>query len=128
MTSKENIQDLIDKLTAAEISREDIPAMIAALAAIQVSLASRLLEPTRAETQEVKKLFSVPQVALMIGTPKAYIYDLVRKGEIPFVKIGKYIRVKEDDLKIFIEKNYKKTLDKGLYDTYNNILYGRQRA
>lgn len=123
-SSNDNFKDLFSKLKDA---LEENPPEVAEWIRnhIEATLSEIPFLKIKNEPQETtKKLLTVPQVAEMIGTPKAYIYDLVRKREIPSVKIGKYIRIKEDDLKIFLENNNQNPLDKDLYRGYN-LQYGR---
>lgn len=123
-SSNDNFKDLFSKLKDA---LEENPPEVALWITnhIEATLSEIPFLKIKNEPQETtKKLLTVPQVAEMIGTPKAYVYDLVRKREISSVKIGKYIRIKEDDLKIFLENNNQNPLDKDLYRGYT-LRYGR---
>lgn len=49
------------------------------------------------------KLLTVKEVAEMLGMHEVTIRDKCREGEIPAIKMGKYWRVKEDDLNKWLE-------------------------
>lgn len=49
------------------------------------------------------KLLRVPHVAEALDIPQARVYELVRLGLLPSVKLGRQIRVSEEALRQFIE-------------------------
>ncbi len=55
--------------------------------------------------QPFTKLLKAPEVAVILNCSKAYIYQLIKKKELPSVQIGYAVRVRPEDLISFIENN-----------------------
>ena len=55
--------------------------------------------------QPFTKLLKAPEVAVILNCSKAYIYQLIKKRELPSVQIGYAVRVRPEDLMTFIENN-----------------------
>lgn len=49
-----------------------------------------------------RKLLTATQVAEKLNTSKAFAYTLLRRGEMPVVRMGKTVRVRPEDLEQFI--------------------------
>jgi excisionase family DNA binding protein len=47
-------------------------------------------------------LYSVPEAAAILRVSVRWLYERTRKGEVPFRRIGKYVRFTNDDLKEII--------------------------
>ncbi len=60
------------------------------------------------------RLWTVPEVADRLGVPKGYVYELTRRGKIPAVRFGKYVRVPDSALKGWIVDR----LDSGVHVTH----------
>ena len=43
-------------------------------------------------------LLDAEQAGMLLGIPKASIYEYVRRGELPYIKIGRHIRIIKRDL------------------------------
>ena len=54
-------------------------------------------------------LLTASQVAEILNTSKSFAYALMNKGEIPVVRLGKSVRVRQKDLEEYILAN----VDKG---------------
>ena len=54
------------------------------------------------------RLLTVSQVAEKLNMSKATVYSKTKMGEIPSVKFGETIRVKESDLENYIDSNIQK--------------------
>jgi excisionase family DNA binding protein len=54
-------------------------------------------------------LLTASQVAEILNTSKSFAYALMNKGEIPVVRLGKSVRVRQEDLEEYILSN----VDKG---------------
>lgn len=52
-----------------------------------------------------EKIYTVPEVAIYLKMSTSKVYLLVQKKSIPHVKIGRNVRVRETDLKKWIENN-----------------------
>ena len=49
-------------------------------------------------------ILTIPEVARYLKMSKSKIYDLVSKKEIPHIKIGRNVRIRQTDLQIWMEK------------------------
>ncbi len=47
-------------------------------------------------------LLSVPNAAALIGVSGRYLWDLVRAGEIPNVRLGRRVLLRREDINTFI--------------------------
>jgi len=52
----------------------------------------------------MEEIFTIPEVARYLKLSKSKVYYLVQNGEIPHLKIGRNVRIRENDLKRWIEK------------------------
>ncbi len=50
------------------------------------------------------KILTVPDVAAYLKVSKAKIYIMVQKGEIPYIRICRNVRIRESDLTKWLEK------------------------
>jgi excisionase family DNA binding protein len=53
--------------------------------------------------QGVRSLLSVEEVSEMIGMGKSWVYQHIRSGEIPSMKLGGAIKVKREELEEYVE-------------------------
>ena len=49
-------------------------------------------------------ILTIPEVASYLKVSKAKVYDLVSKNEIPHLKIGRNVRIREADLQVWVQK------------------------
>jgi len=49
-------------------------------------------------------ILTIPEVARYLKVSKAKVYDLVSKNEIPHLKIGRNVRIRQADLQVWVEK------------------------
>ena len=56
------------------------------------------------------KLLTLEEVAEIIGIQRRTIYNYIKEGKLKAVRIGKYWRVKQEDIKDFIEVGTKRKL------------------
>ena len=62
--------------------------------------------PTPPESGASRRpLLKVPAVAETLGLSKSKVHEMLRTGEIPFVKIDKSVRVRPEDLDEFISRH-----------------------
>jgi excisionase family DNA binding protein len=97
----------------------DTPAKAAALAptaaaellarclSVQGVLIARLLsgatgEPSSSPAGE--PLLTLPQVGATLAVPASYAYELARRGELPTIRFGKYVRVRAADLQTWLAR------------------------
>lgn len=57
---------------------------------------------------ETRKLLTIEEASRMLSIKISRLRTAVFKREVPFVKIGRLVRFREDDLSKWIEKNTKK--------------------
>jgi excisionase family DNA binding protein len=50
------------------------------------------------------KLLTVDEVAQILRVPKLNVYRLVREGRLPAVRIGRFVRVPENELRAWIAR------------------------
>ena len=48
-------------------------------------------------------LLSIPQLCQELGMGKSWVYQRIRSGEIPSVKLGKNIKVRRQDLEAYLQ-------------------------
>jgi excisionase family DNA binding protein len=56
-------------------------------------------------TTMTENIYTIPEVAEYLKISKSKVYALVQQGKIPHVRIGRNVRIRETDLKRWIEKN-----------------------
>jgi len=54
------------------------------------------------------KVFTIPEVAAYLKVSRSKIYDLVSRKEIPHVKVGRNVRIRESDLQRWVELQIEK--------------------
>ncbi len=52
----------------------------------------------------METIMTVPQVAEYLQLSKSKVYYLIQRREIPYIKIGRNVRIKESDLLKWLEK------------------------
>ena len=55
------------------------------------------------EGEIVPMIYTVSEVAEILKLPESTVYEYIRKNLLPHFKVGKHIRIREDDLKKWIE-------------------------
>jgi excisionase family DNA binding protein len=56
--------------------------------------------------QRMEKLLTIKQVAEILRCTETHVWNLLRRGNLPYIKHGrKFTRVRETDLKEYIEKH-----------------------
>jgi excisionase family DNA binding protein len=116
--------EVLDKLT-----RQEIGPLLLQLSSIQSMLATRLLEtiPNPAiDASNPDRLITVDTAADRLSFTPQYLYDLIRKGQFPAIREGKYLRIRESDLSAWIDR-HREGLDNDLYNLYSSK-YGRKRT
>ena len=48
------------------------------------------------------RLLGVARVAEILNLSRSFTYDLIQKGEIPSLRIGRLIRIRESDLEMYV--------------------------
>ena len=52
----------------------------------------------------MEEIYTIPEVAQYLKLSKSKVYSLVQSGEIPHLKIGRNVRIRQTELKQWIEK------------------------
>jgi excisionase family DNA binding protein len=58
---------------------------------------------TQFATPSGDKVFTIPEVAAYLKISKSKIYQLVSQKQIPLLKVGRNVRIRESDLKKWLE-------------------------
>ncbi len=53
----------------------------------------------------METILTIPEVARYLKISKSKIYYLVQRGEIPYIRIGRNVRIKESDLMKWLDKH-----------------------
>jgi excisionase family DNA binding protein len=105
------LQTLFDEMPQgiADAPLEQLPAVLAQLAACQSAVAARLLNghlngaaPRETASAEHGGLLTIEQVARRLNVPKSNAYELVRQHKLGAVRLGKYVRVAPDMLARYV--------------------------
>jgi excisionase family DNA binding protein len=110
---------------AAELPLEALPAILCQLGALQCVLTARLAQCQNEQAlgpKEDDRLLSVPDVAKILDVPKSYAYELARRGVLPTVRLGKYVRVRSATLRTWLD------LQEGLDRPLSTVLSSRGAA
>ncbi len=92
-----------DEFEVADVPVEAVPALMIKLAAVQASLQTRLLTAgPDTRKLEVDNLLDAEEVADWLGVKEDYVRELGRRGEIPTVQIGKYVRFERSAVRDWI--------------------------
>ena len=88
----------------AKIPREDIPALLLEISAVQGRLAAKLLEPSeQTNSGNVDKLLDITEAATKLAVTEDWLY---RKGsKLPFVvRMGRNVRFSEKGIEKYIRQ------------------------
>ncbi len=129
MANSSLIDVLSDTGILEHISKPEIALLMGELERIRALLFSRLFDPNpsveNSDTHE--KLIAVEEAARILNLTEQYVYELMRRGEIPSVRIGKYRRIRQKDLESWISGRTECRMEGALYEPYSHP-YERQRA
>jgi excisionase family DNA binding protein len=82
-----------------------------AQSAIATALASQTIEGgSIASSDNSDRLLTPGDAAALLQIPKAHIYELVRRGELPATRLGKYVRLPLRSLRTWIESRQGQTV------------------
>jgi excisionase family DNA binding protein len=127
------LEDIIDHPEQAkEIPLEAVPPLLAQMAAAQCALAARLCakpaeDANLALAENGDRLITVDDAAEKLKLTKQYVYGLLKSGDIPSAKFGKYVRIRASDLNAWIEKHIENPIDSNIYRSYSKS-YERNRT
>ena len=109
-TPHPGVQDIVN----LDVPVEEIPALLVKLAAAQAGLQVRLLTHRAMDRkiEESETLLESKGVAEWLGVKEDYVRDLGRRGAIPTVKIGKYVRFERGAVREWIARQ-RESIDGG---------------
>ncbi len=125
---------LQDPARVAAIPEQEIPALLLQVAGLLTALSTRTAcagksnDDAEASADSDDRLFTIPQVAGRLSVPKGRVYEMGRRGEIPTIRFGKYVRVRVADLQAWVAQHREKSLDTLKYVTYSSGHDGRRDA
>jgi excisionase family DNA binding protein len=109
------VTDKIDLIAWAKtVPAENIPAALAQLAAVQCTLAARLMSHRSdtaaastdvAKTMESEPLINAREMARRLDVHESWIRTEQRAGRIPFVQVGRYIRFRPSEVLCALERS-----------------------
>src|SRR6476659_2096642 len=101
-----NLYSLLDQLpkAIAQCSDDSLGAVMAQLAACQTAVAARLITQygTPPPPEAAAPLLNVNQIAERLHLVKSRVYELIRQGKLPAVRIGKHVRMEAGCLEQWI--------------------------
>jgi excisionase family DNA binding protein len=105
-----------DPQRATELCCDQIPALLGALEQVRAALwiqMVRAAEPVEREAASAAghELLTVPDAAAELRFTRGYVYEAVRRGELPAVRKGKYIRLRREDLEAWLRGQGATSLD-----------------
>ena len=56
-----------------------------------------------ARTDPISRLLTVAEVATVVRVSRMTVYRLIRRGQLNAIRVGRNYRVKEDDLRRYLE-------------------------
>jgi excisionase family DNA binding protein len=123
---------------AQEVPPSEIPKLLAELAALQITLSTRLMngttpasvaKPATAPLVPMDDLLDVKQVCGLLKVKPQYIYELCRRGELHTILIGKRaIRIPRSSLVDFLKARAEISIDTVISRTYSINSYDGKRA
>ena len=125
-----NIDDFLTSIIGnldqvGELAPEKVSALLTHVAAVLSALAAYMLQQPDArhaddDLSNVGRLLTVEQAAERLCFTIQYLYELIRKGQFPSIRQGKYVRIPLSDLSAWIDEHRDKGLDKQLCQWHNN--------
>ncbi len=115
----------LDQLTADPARVRDLPPeaareLLLRLAPVQEALRLQALGAPagvngQPEAPEGDQLLTVAAAASILSFKPAYLYELIRQGEFPVVRQGKYVRIRLSSLSDWMSKHEEKGMNRVRY-------------
>jgi excisionase family DNA binding protein len=105
-----------DPHRATELRRDEIPALLGALEQVRALLWIQMVRVAETVEREAAgtaghELLTVPDAAAELRFTRGYVYEAVRRGELPAVRKGKYVRLRREDLAAWLGGQRATSLD-----------------
>lgn len=85
----------------------DVPPLLGALEQLRASLWARMLRAPAASpataADAADQVLTVADVASELQFTRAYVYEAVRRGDLPAIRKGRYVRVRRADLRAWLD-------------------------
>jgi excisionase family DNA binding protein len=62
-------------------------------------------EQQRPQEEDGQQLLTIPEVCQRLGVGRSWVYQRIKSGQIPSVRLGGNLRVKQKDLEEYINTN-----------------------
>jgi excisionase family DNA binding protein len=97
--------DRLERLKAA------LQAHRKALDALEDALLAELESHTKHDGAGGHELLSLKEVSQELGMSRGWVYQRIRSGEIPHVKLGNNIKVNREDLEAYLQAQRRESID-----------------
>src|SRR5438445_10409767 len=87
-------------------------------AVVQTALIARAV--SREASPEPDRLLAVTKVAEILEFTEQYVYELIRRGHLPAVRSGKYVRVSASAVDSFIQNGPRDGIDSSVYHRHSS--------
>src|ERR671912_187135 len=104
----ESLKELKEALQAHHQALENLES---ALLEFEESISDEASLRPQQDEQRGVHLLSIPQLCQELGMGKSWIYRRLRSGEIPSVRLGRTIKVRQDDLEQYLESHHSPSRD-----------------
>ena len=98
-----SLRNLLQTLEALQRSLESVQTALIEFEGDLLRQTSSLPEEQRLEEQSGLGLLSISEVCRELGMGKSWVYQRIRSGEIPSIKMGHNIKVKREALEGYLE-------------------------
>src|SRR5262245_28067648 len=89
--------------TIGSVPTDRVPGLLAELESIRAALWGRLLTPLVPRPErDCERLLGMTDVAAILDVPLQYAYTLAKRGGLPSIRFGKYVKVRVGDLEAWI--------------------------
>jgi excisionase family DNA binding protein len=82
-----------------------------ALDALEDALLAELESLTKHDGAGGHELLSLKEIGQELGMSRGWVYQRIRSGEIPHVKLGHNIKVRREDLQAYLQAQRRETID-----------------
>lgn len=126
----------LDQLAAepgavSQLPLQVVEALLGRLLVAQGALLGRLLAARAAvasgdgqPTAQEDRLLCIPEVAVRLAIPRGRVYEFCRRGELPVIRLGKYIRVRASALSEWLAHHEEKRVERTTHTVYSKLPSG----
>lgn len=106
---------LADPRRVAAIPSEEIPVLLGEIERLRTALWAQLVRPLEtprvAASVDADEYLTVPEAAAALRFTDAYLYEAVRRQDLPAIRKGRYVRIRRDDLRAWLDGRAARGLD-----------------